>query len=75
VGDFDLPLSWVGLRGPPQMTLSSGEFWRRFAQESRCSECAVAKILRVFTWFNTTSAGRYLASCGWKAYPSLQCRF
>ena len=28
-----------------------------------------AVIVRVFTWFDTPSAGRYLASCGWKAYP------
>ena len=28
----------VGLRGPRQMTLSSGAFWRWLAQESLCSE-------------------------------------
>jgi hypothetical protein len=26
------------MRGPPQMTLSSGTFWWWLAQESRCSE-------------------------------------
>jgi two-component system CheB/CheR fusion protein len=30
---------------------------------------AVPRILRVITWFNTASAGRNLASSGWKAYP------
>lgn len=33
-----LTCRWVGVRGPPQMTLSSGTLWWWPAQESRCSE-------------------------------------
>ena len=38
VGAATLLRCGVSLRGPLQMTLSSGIFWRQLAHESRCSE-------------------------------------